>query len=312
MWQNLPLFPESASTLAGQVDGIYLFGVAIALIFSALIGVMVIALAVKYRRRHPDQIGSEEHLPEILEIVWSVIPLGIMLVMFFWGARVFITARNVPANAVEYHAVAKRWMWKFQHPSGAREINELHVPVGQTIVMKMTSEDVIHDFFVPAFRTKYDIVPGRYTTVWFQATKVGEYHLFCDEYCGAEHSRMGGRVVVMSPRDYEEWLTHGNAGTAPAASGAELFSTLACNTCHKSDSAARAPKLEGAYGTQITMVDGTTAKFDDDYIRESILNPQAKVVSGFQPIMPTFKGQISEDQLLQLITYVKSLSGTGK
>jgi len=172
----------------------------------------------------------------------------------------------------------------------------------------MTSEDVIHDFFVPAFRTKYDVIPGRYTSVWFKATKPGEYHLFCAEYCGAEHSRMVGRVVVMEPSEYQAWLTHGNAGQAPAASGGELFGTLACNTCHKSDSAARAPKLENAYGTDVALLGGATAKFDDDYIRESILNPQAKVVAGYQPIMPTFKGQISEDQLMQLITYVKSLS----
>ena len=310
MWQNFPLFPDSASTFAGQVDGIYLFGVAVALFFSALIAVLVIVLAVKYRRRSVDEIGSDEHPPEILEIVWSVVPLGILMIMFFWGARVFFTVRTTPPGAVEYYAVAKRWMWKFQHPSGNREINELHVPLGQTVSLKMTSEDVIHDFFVPAFRTKYDVIPGRYTTVWFQATKVGEYHLFCAEYCGAEHSRMIGRVVVMEPHDYEVWLTQGNAGQAPTASGAELFGTLACNTCHKSDSAARAPNLEGIYGTDVTLLGGGTVKVDDDYIRESILNPQAKVVNGYQPIMPTFKGQISEDQLMQLITYVKSLSGS--
>jgi cytochrome c oxidase subunit 2 len=308
MLQNLPLFPDSASSFAGQVDGIYLFGVAVSLFFSALIAVLVLVLAVKYRRRRADQIGSDEHPPDILEVVWSVVPLGILMVMFFWGARVFFTLRTTPPGAVEYYAVAKRWMWKFQHPSGNREINELHVPVGQTVVVKMTSEDVIHDFFVPAFRTKYDVIPGRYTSVWFKATKPGEYHLFCAEYCGAEHSRMVGRVVVMEPSEYQAWLTHGNAGQAPAASGAELFGTLACNTCHKSDSAARAPKLENVYGTDVALLGGATAKFDDDYIRESILNPQAKVVAGYQPIMPTFKGQISEDQLMQLITYVKSLS----
>src|SRR5436190_1896133 len=228
MLQNLPLFPDSASSFAGQVDGIYLFGVAVSLFFSALIAVLVLVLAIKYRRRRADQIGSDEHPPDILEIVWSVVPLGILMVMFFGGARVFFTVRTTPRGAVEY--------------------------------------------------------------------------------CGAEHSRMVGRVVVMEPSEYQAWLTHGNAGQAPAASGGELFGTLACNTCHKSDSAARAPKLENAYGTDVALLGGATAKFDDDYIRESILNPQAKVVAGYQPIMPTFKGQISEDQLMQLITYVKSLS----
>ena len=209
MWQNLPLFPDSASTFAGQVDGIYLFGVAVALFFSALIAVLVIALAVKYRRKSATDIGSDEHPPEILEIVWSVVPLGILMVMFFWGARVFFTVRTTPPGAVEYYAVAKRWMWKFQHPSGNREINELHVPLGQPVVLTMTSQDAIHSFYVPAFRLKQDVLPGRTTRLWFTATRLGEFRLFCAEYCGSQHSHMLGRVVVMRPAEFSEWLAKG-------------------------------------------------------------------------------------------------------
>jgi len=308
MWQNFPLFPDQASTIAPKVDAIFFFGLGVAAFFSLLIAVLVIALAVRYRRRRPDQIGEDEAPHDALEIVWSVIPLLILLVMFGWGARVYFQATRPPANAVEYYGIGKQWMWKFQHPSGVREINELHVPLGKPIKVKLTSEDVIHDFFVPAFRVKYDVIPGRYTTVWFQATKVGTYHLFCDEYCGAEHSRMVGSIVVMDPKDYEQWLTRGGGAAAPAASGEELFSSLACSTCHRTDSTVRAPLLVGLYGSQVQLADGSTVKADDDYVRESILNPQAKVVNGFQPIMPSYKGQVSEEQILQLINYIKSLA----
>ena len=308
MWKNFPLFPPSASTLSGDVDAVYFFGLAISAIFSVGIFCAVLFLAVRFRRRSPDEHGTPERAILWMEIAWSVIPLIIMLGMFGWGAKVFFDLMRPPADATEFFTVGKQWMWKFQHPTGNREINELHVPVGAPVKLTMTSEDVIHSFFVPAFRTKADVIPGRYTTVWFEATKTGTFALFCTEYCGAEHSRMIGRVVVMEPRDYEAWLTGGAAGPTVAASGAELFNALACNTCHRPDSEARAPRLAGAFGHDIQLADGSTVRVDDNYLRESILNPAAKVVAGYQPVMPTYKGQITEEQLLQLLNYIKTMA----
>jgi cytochrome c oxidase subunit 2 len=308
MWQNFPLFPDRASTLAGDVDALYFFALAVAAFFSLLIAVAILALAVRYRRRRPDAVGVPERANFALEIAWSVVPFAILMFLFAWGARVYFALSRPPADAVEYFAVGKQWMWKFQHPEGNREINELHVPVGRPIKLTMTSEDVIHSFFVPDFRVKADVLPGRYTTVWFEATKTGSFRLFCAEYCGAEHSRMIGRVVVMEPHAYQAWLTSGNVGQqAVLATGEELFASLACNTCHRPDTAARAPLLAALPGSEVRLHDGRAVIADDQYLRESILRPAEKIVAGYQPVMPTYQGQVSEEQLLQLIAYIKSL-----
>jgi cytochrome c oxidase subunit 2 len=224
-----------------------------------------------------------------------------------WGAVVFFHAQRPPKGAIEIYAVGKQWMWKFQHMDGQREINELHVPIGQPVKLTMISQDVIHSFFVPAFRVKQDVLPGRYTTVWFQATKTGKYHLFCAEYCGTQHSGMIGSVVVMEPAQYQAWLAGGGGEGSLAQSGEKLFQDLACNTCHRSDSGARGPDLAGVFGSQVTLQGGQKLAADEAYIRESILNPQAKLVMGFQPIMPTFQGQVSEEGLMQLVAYIKTL-----
>ena len=309
---NLPLFPESASTVAGDVDLLYLVAVVISAFFSLLIGGLVIGLGVKYRRRHETEIGHREHAPEWLELLWTVIPLAILLGLFVWGTKVFYTLSRPPAEATEFLAVGRQWMWKFQHPQGTREINDLHIPVGLAIKLRMTSEDVIHSLYVPAFRVKTDVVPGRYTTIWFKATKPGSYHLFCAEYCGAEHSRMIGKVVVMEPNDYEAWLQGGPIAPQPVlASGQALFNSLACATCHQEGDSAlqlgRAPSLVGIYGVERQLLGGREVTVDDNYLRESILDPAEKVVSGYQPIMPTYKGQISEEELMRLITYMKTM-----
>jgi cytochrome c oxidase subunit 2 len=306
-WESLPLFPDSASTLAGEVDAVYFFSVGVAIFFSLLVAALVLFFTVRYRRRHADEIGQPERTITWLEITWSVIPFIILMVMFAWGAKVFFIAFRPPADAEEYYVVAKQWMWKFQHPQGRREINDLHVPVGQPIKLTMTSEDVIHSFFVPAFRVKADVIPGRYTTVWFEATKAGAYRLHCTEYCGAEHSLMGGTVYVMEPQDYEAWLAEGTPTDSRQLTGEELFAKYVCNTCHYPDSAARAPILYGIFGEQAQMADGSTVLVDENYLRESILNPAAKIVAGYQPLMPTFKGQVSEEELIQLIAYIKGL-----
>ncbi len=313
MRSELQFFPDAASSLAGQVDALYLVWAAVSVFFSLLIAVLLVFFFVKYKRRNEDDIGEEERAAPWLEIGWSVIPLVIALSMFVWGTRVFYDLYRPPSDAQEYFAVGKQWMWKFQHPEGVREINDLHVPVGRSIKVTMTSEDVIHSLYVPAFRTKQDAVPGRYTTLWFKATKAGTYHLFCAEYCGTEHSRMIGRVIAMEPNEYEQWLAGSPAGKPPVATGAQLFQTFACDTCHRAANdprPARAPQLAGLYGRDVALADGATVKADDTYLRESILNPGARLVAGWQPIMPTFQGQVSEEQLAALLAYIKSLNGT--
>lgn len=310
MRSTFPLFPESASSLSGDVDRLFIAWSAVSIFFSLLIAGLIVYFMARYRRRHPEEVGANERAALWLEIGWSVIPLVIMLAMFVWGTRVFFQLYRPPVDAVEYTAIGKQWMWKIQHPGGQREINTLHIPIGQPVKVKLASEDVIHSFYVPAFRVKQDAVPGRYTTVWFNATKPGVYHLFCTEYCGTEHSRMIGSVIAMEPRDYELWLAGGAAGKSMAASGAELFQTLACETCHRTGDAgrlARGPALDGLYGNPVKLAGGGTATADDTYLRESILNPGAKLTAGWDPVMPTFQGQVSEEQLTQLIAYIRTL-----
>lgn len=307
MWKDFPLFPDRATELAGQVDALYFTFLGISAFFSALIALLVIYFAVRYRRRSRDEVGRPEKAGIWLEITWSVIPLIILLVMFAWGAKVYVAAYRAPADAVEYFVTGKQWMWKFQHPEGEREINHLHVPAGQSIRLTMTSEDVIHSFFVPAFRVKADVLPGRYTSVWFKAEKTGTFQLFCAEYCGAEHSLMIGSITVMEPADYEAWLTGADKGPSVLASGRELFQAKACNTCHRPDTAAQAPILHGLYGKEVELETGETRLVDANYIRDSILNPTAEIVKGYKPLMPTYQGQLSEEEILQLISYIKSL-----
>ena len=309
MWTDFPLFPEKASTIAGGVDRLYFFLVAVAAVFSIAIFITIFVFALRYRRRHEHQAAVPFHGSTALEIVWSVIPLIITMVMFGWGASLYFRNSRAPAGALEIYVVAKQWMWKLQHPEGAREINELHVPVGRPVKLIMTSQDVIHSFYIPAFRIKNDVLPGRYTTVWFEATKAGEYHLFCAEYCGNQHSGMGGRVVVMEPAQYEEWLSGGPAGESLAVAGEKLFRRLGCTNCHSPDSRARSrgPVLAGIFGKPVALESGRIATADEAYIRESILNPRAKVVAGYAPEMPTFQGQITEEGLLEIIAYLKSL-----
>jgi cytochrome c oxidase subunit 2 len=307
MWSGTPLFPESASTMASRVDALYFFLLAISIFFSLLIAGLIVFYAVKYRRRDADSVGSEIKGGLVLELTWTIVPLLITMVIFVWGASVFFAMARPPDETINIYVVGKQWMWKFQHLDGQREINELHVPVGRPVKLIMTSEDVIHDVFVPAFRVKADVVPGRYTHLWFQSTKPGRYRLFCAEYCGTKHSGMIGQVVVMDPSEYQTWLSGGASEGSLASAGAKLFQDLACNTCHRPDAQGRGPVLEGLFGKTVTLQNGETLSVDEAYVRESILQPAAKIASGFQPIMPTFQGLVTEEQLLELIEYVKSL-----
>lgn len=308
MGPTLPLFPEQASTMAGRVDALYFYLIAVSAFFTVLIAILVISFAIKYRRRSETELPHPVEGSLKLEIAWSVIPLVIAMTFFFWGAKIFFAMHRPPSDALEVWVVGKQWMWKIQHADGQREINELHVPVGRAVRLTMTSEDVIHDFFVPAFRMKQDVLPGRYTSAWFQATRPGRYHIFCSQYCGTKHSAMIGWVNVMGPADYQAWLSGGSASESLASAGAKLFQRHACNTCHRPDSLARGAPLEGLFGKPVQLADGRTVVADESYIRESILNPNAKLVAGFQPIMPTFQGLVSEEELLQLVSYIKSLS----
>jgi cytochrome c oxidase subunit 2 len=304
MFSRLPLLPQQASTIAGEVDGVFWMLTAVSAFFSTLIAFLVIYFAIRYRRRADDERPPAVEGALALEITWTVIPFIIAMFIFVWSATVYVRLYRVPDNAMQIFVVAKQWMWKLQHLEGQREINELHVPVGRPVKLTMTSEDVIHSFFVPAFRIKQDVLPGRYTTVWFEATTPGVYHLFCTEYCGPQHAGMIGSVVVLEPAQYEAWLS-GGVKKSLASAGETLFQQLGCASCHREDSGGRGPSLAGLFGTEVKLENGATAIADESYVRESILNPQAKMVAGYQPIMPTFKGLVSEEQLLQLLAFIK-------
>jgi cytochrome c oxidase subunit II len=307
MLSGPPLFPESASTMSSRVDALYFFLIGVSAFFAILIAGLIVYYAVKYRRRSPDAVGTNIHGGLALELTWTIVPFLITMVIFVWGASVFFAMSHPPAETLNVYVVGKQWMWKFQHLDGQREINELHVPVGRAVKLIMTSEDVIHDVFVPAFRVKADVLPGRYTNIWFQPTKPGRYHLFCAEYCGTRHSGMIGEVVVMEPTDYQAWLGGGTSEGSLASAGEKLFQDLACNTCHRPDAQGRGPVLQGLFGKTQTLQSGEKIVVDEAYVRESILNPGAKITAGFQPIMPAFQGLVTEEQLLELVEYVKSL-----
>jgi cytochrome c oxidase subunit II len=311
---DLPLFPEQASTVAGRVDAVFFYILGVSLFFTLLIAGLLLYFAIRYRRRSEDEVPTPIKGSLRLEAFWIVVPLALALVMFVWSSSVYLAMQEPPGEAVEVYVVGKQWMWKLQHPEGQREINELHIPVGQPVRLIMTSEDVIHSFFVPDFRTKQDVLPGRYTTTWFQATRPGRYHLFCAEYCGTGHSQMVGWVTALEPAEFQAWLASHAEGSM-ALEGRKIFLKYQCVTCHSADAQARAPVLEGLYGRQVPLQDGRSVRADENYLRESILQPTAKVVAGYQPIMPTFtlktgeagQGQLTEEELLQLIAFIKAL-----
>jgi len=306
----VPLFPEQASTFAWQVDALYFYLILISVSFIIPIVGVIFFFFIKYREKEKFAVGEEIHGSIALETVWSIIPFVISMTIFLGGAVVYYNQYRPPADTMEIYVVGKQWMWKFQHGTGQREINELHIPVGRNVKMTMTTEDVLHDVYIPAFRTKADVIPGRYTTLWFNATKPGKYHLYCAEYCGLNHSGMGGWVYVMEQRDFDNWLSGNTSGQTPVQAGQDLFQNkLGCASCHQGGDNQRGAKLEGIYNHEVKLASGETVIADDEYIRNSILNPSSQIVEGYQPIMPTYKGQVTEDQLVSLVAYIKSLSG---
>ena len=303
---SLSLAPDSASSIAPSVD--LLFYSLLALSALVIIGVsaFIVVFAVRYRRGSAVARRDITRRPK-WELTWTLVPLALFLGICAWAGKLYFELYSPPGDAQPVYVVAKQWMWKIQHPGGQREINQLHVPRGRPVKLIMTSQDVIHSFFVPAFRIKQDVVPGRYTSAWFTATKDGEYELLCAEYCGTDHSKMGGRVVVMGPQEYQRWLHAQPASEGLAAQGERRFREFGCSGCHGPNSAVHAPSLEGVFGGPVHLQSGETVIADERYIRDSILQPARQVVAGYQPLMPSFQGQIDEAQMLQLIAYIQSI-----
>lgn len=311
MSTHLRFLTEADSSFAGEYNLLYWILTIICGLVVLGVAAMIVYSCVRYRRRSETELPQQIQGALKLEVGWTVIPFIIFMGMFVWGARLYFEIETPPANAMDIYVVAKQWMWKLQHIDGAREINELHVPVGRPVKLILSSQDVIHSFFVPDFRIKQDVIPGRYTTIWFQATRAGKFHLFCAEYCGTKHSGMIGWVYAMEPRDYQAWLEHGAAEGSMASMGEKMFHQFACANCHHFEGPATCPNLRGLFGTEVRLNDGSTVIADESYIRESILDAQAKVVAGYDKVMPDFKGQISEEQVSQLIAFIKSIGPAG-
>jgi cytochrome c oxidase subunit 2 len=304
---NVRFWPEQASEWARQTDALLLFLLAVSLFFAIGIAIAIIYYCVKYRAGSPANRDPLEIPLLPIEVTWTAIPLAIALVIFGWGAKLYFDLQRPPADALEVAVVGKQWMWKTQHAEGAQEINELHIPLGRAVKLTMTSQDVIHSFYIPAFRLKQDVVPGRYTTEWFRTRQVGTFHLFCSEFCGTDHARMIGRIIVMDPSDYAQWLKAGSSQPTAAAAGGQLYGSLGCASCHDPGAKIRAPLLTGRFGQSVQLRDGRVVPVDESYVRKSIIDPQSEVVAGYEPIMPTFHGQLNEEQILQIIAYLKTL-----
>lgn len=310
MLEVIPLRPVLASKLGAQTDTLFFFLTGMSVFFCVLIFGTIFYFAIRYRRR-------DQTIPPVikysipLEVSWIAIPLVLTGVIFVWGARQFFRESEPPQGAIEILVVGKQWMWHLQHSGGQREINELHIPVDTPVKLTMTSEDVIHDFFVPAFRDKEDVVPGRYTTEWFTATKVGRYHFFCAQYCGTMHSLMRGWVDVMDPKDYAAWLVRNKPAQPPSAVGERLFEKLACTNCHQTDGSGSGPSLEGIFGTVVTLKDGRRQVVDNSFLREKILDPGSLPIEGYPQVMPSFRGEITEQEILDVAAFIKSTQQQG-
>ena len=303
---NSALFPREASTIAPYMDALYFFLIGMTITGLVLVLAIILTFSLRYRRQvHP--VATQIEGSTLLEATWTIIPLGIFLVCFVWGALLYFRIYNPPTNAMNIYIVGKQWMWKAEHPGGQHEIDALHVPTGVPIQLTMISQDVFHSFSVPDFRIKREVIPGRYSTVWFQATTPGTYHIFCTQYCGTNHSQMIGEVTAMSPEDYKKWTEGSTSGMSLAQNGERLFASMGCNACHSGNAAARGPSHAGVYGSTLQLANGQSAQVNEAYLRDAILNPSQHVTAGYSPIMPTYQGQISEDGLIDIVEYLKTL-----
>jgi cytochrome c oxidase subunit 2 len=303
---NSALFPREASTIAPYTDALYFFLLLITVVGMVLVGALVFGFSIRYRKdRSP--VATQVEGSTLLEATWTIIPLALFLVCFVWGALLYFRIYDPPTNAMNIYVVGKQWMWKAEHPGGQHEINNLHVPMGVPIQLTMISQDVFHSFSIPDFRVKREVIPGRYTTVWFEATTPGTYHIFCTQYCGTKHSGMIGEVTVLTPEEYKRWTESSTSGMSLAQNGERLFASMGCNACHTGDAAARGPNLAGVYGSKLRLTNGSEVLVNEAYLRDAILNPSQHVTAGYAPIMPTYQGQISEEGLIDLVEYLKSL-----
>ncbi|MGD0796728.1 MAG: cytochrome c oxidase subunit II [Acidobacteriaceae bacterium] len=307
-WLNASaLFPREASTIAPYMDELYFFLLAMTVVGIILVGAIVFTFSIRYRRSvHP--VATQIEGSTLLEATWTIIPLAIFLVTFVWGALLYFRIYNPPVNSMNIYIVGKQWMWKAEHPGGQHEINALHVPTGQPIQLTMISQDVFHSFSIPDFRIKREVIPGRYSTVWFEATTPGTYHLFCTQYCGTNHSVMIGEITVLSPDDYKKWTEESTSGMSLAQNGERLFASMGCNACHSGSAAARGPNLAGVFGSKLALTNGSEVLVNEAYLRDAILNPSQHITAGYAPIMPTYQGQLSEDGLIDLVEYLKTLN----
>jgi cytochrome c oxidase subunit 2 len=303
---NSALFPREASTIAPYTDALYFFLLLITCVGLVLVGALVFGFSIRYRKER-NAVATQVEGSTLLEATWTIIPLALFLVCFVWGALLYFRIYNPPTNAMNIYVVGKQWMWKAEHPGGQHEINNLHVPMGVPIQLTMISQDVFHSFSIPDFRVKREVIPGRYTTVWFEATTPGTYHIFCTQYCGTKHSGMIGEVTVLTPDDYKKWTESSTSGMSLAQNGERLFASMGCNACHSGDAAARGPSLAGVYGSKLRLTNGSEILVNEAYLRDAILNPSQHITAGYAPIMPTYQGQISEEGLISLVEYLKSL-----
>ena len=311
MW-NFPLHPPADSALATRVDHLFYAWLALGGLVTVAVFFLIVYFSAKYRHgsgasREMPARGALRRASHRIEIAWIVTPLIVFLGMGFWAAGLYYAHAAPPADATEVYVVGKQWMWKLEHTGGQREIDELHVPAGRPIKLIMTSQDVIHSFSMPVFRIKQDVLPGRYTILWFTADKPGDYHVFCTQYCGTDHARMIGHVSVMQPAAFARWLAGGNASQSMAEEGAARFRQYGCSGCHGASASVHAPKLEGLFGRRVQLSDGSSVIADERYIHDSVMLPRKDVVAGFEPVMPSFQGEIAEGDLLEIIAYIKSL-----
>jgi cytochrome c oxidase subunit II len=313
LWQFLvnwlthfALFPPEASSIAPYADALYFFLVLISLVGMVIVTALIVGFSVMYRKeKNPEATQIEGST--LLEATWTIIPLALFMICFVWGALLYFRIYNPPTNAMNIYIVGKQWMWKAEHPGGQHEIDALHVPIDRPVQLTMISQDVFHSFSIPAFRVKREVIPGRYTTVWFTATQPGTYHLFCTQYCGTLHSQMIGEVTAMTPEDYQAWIAGSTSGSSLAQNGERLFASLGCNACHSGEASSRGPNLAQAYGSKVQLANGSYTLVDDAFLRDSILNPTSHVTAGYAPIMPTYQGQVSEEGLIDLVEYIKTL-----
>ena len=307
---SLSLWPQAASASAVETDHLIFLFTLLTLLLVVPVFLAISFFAIRYRDGIKVVRVRVENRDRMLELGWMIIPFVLTLIFFAWGARMFDTHRHAPPNAIAIQAIGRQWMWKFQHPGGQAEINNLHVPVGEPVLITMISQDVIHSLYIPALRIQMETLPGRYTQLWFKADTTGRFHILCSEFCGTDHSKMAGILTIMAPAAFQDWLEGAGSNQDLAAAGSRLFSTYGCSGCHDSGATVRAPSLAGVWGHAVPLQGGGTILADASYIHDKIYNPDNHLIAGYKQIMPSFKGLIPEDDMTRLVAYIERLAGS--